>query len=248
MRIKFNPVKPMSEFQLIDTVRKYDIVQQVYPSLAMSFDNLVITDIQSYTDDAKYFLNIYEVNFDRCYANNSMTLSNPDLIKQAKIQVFELNFNFNMDISFRLFQDNFIDYWKNDSNINMIKPLIETYNTLDIGYHGFKSLFTSYIAKMLEILKSNKYIMCVKRGNKLIFAYAVDTEYTYWKRNELLELFLDGAYEMVKVTSGRGNYAVPEDKNMKNINLQEWFDNRRDQQKHRNKKQYVFISNNEFYY
>lgn len=248
MRIKFTSVNPSSEFQLIDTARKYDIVQQVYPSLAMSFDNLIISDIQSYTDNAKYFLNIYEVNFNRCYANNSVVCEHSAFIKQGKIQVFELNLNFNMDINFRLFQDYFVDYWKNDVNIKLIKPLVETYNTLDIAYYGFKSLFTSDVAKMVEILKNSKNMMCVKRGNKMIFAYAVDSQYTYSKRNDLLELFLNGVYEMVKVTSGRGNYIVPEDSVKKDISMQQWYDIRREKNKSNSKNKYVFVADNEFYY
>lgn len=245
MRIPFYKKENTPELKLIEIIQEYDIVKQTYPSLAMSFDNIEINDIQTYTDDSRYILDIFEIDLNRCYNRQSEVEHNNEYIKNAKIQVFSIKFNFNMDISFKLFQDNWANYWhalKDDINIHFIKPLVDSFGSVDLGYFIFKSLFTSYIVKMLDIIKNNN-LMCVKQNDRLIFAYGVENNNVYNSRNHLLDLFLDAIYEMVYVTSSRGYYEVSQNKYYNEIDVMKFYDIERTKTK---KKTYVAKDYNKF--
>ncbi len=105
MRIKFNRIDPTDIKTLSYITSEYDIISQVYPHIYTAFDKCILSDIQTYTDNARYTLNLYQIDFDRCYAVPSVARQIPELISDGNIQVFEIEFNFNLDVDFKLFQE-----------------------------------------------------------------------------------------------------------------------------------------------
>ena len=224
MRIKFEPCQLANIKDKYPLINDFDIVLNVCPMQYLAFDNVYIDCMDSFSDNARYNLDIYDIKFNRKYANESY-LTGLNLIRNGTIRVFELSLNFLMDFDFKLFNDSYVDIWQNNLDIKTLKPLVLSYTHEKLGYVAFNSIAPSYLIKMLDVLDTN-YIMCQKKDNKIICAFLVDTV-TDANTSLALEYFINAIYEMVKATSGRYNYDLPEATGQKIVNMKDWYENRR---------------------
>ncbi len=236
MRIYFKPVQPNTKDNLFKIVAENDLVDMLNPSKIVHFDNVTIFDEQQYTDESRYNLNLFKARFDRCYKHESEVPASQTRL--GIVQVISLDLNFNMDFDFRLLSKDFTNYWNNDVDIDFIKPSVTVYNTFDIGYYAFRSLATSYFAKALSLIKTND-ILCFKRGKRIILAYNLTNDATIYNLDDILDNFLNAVYEMVKVTSGRMGYAIPEERT-KTVDLETWYTDRLAKQKNKPKRKYFY--------
>ncbi|MGL4951740.1 MAG: hypothetical protein ACRC4L_02005 [Mycoplasma sp.] len=225
MRISFKLTQSSNILYLKEDVKYYGIINRLFPSPDIAFEDFDLENLKTYTDDSRYILNLYKVNFERKFANEKKAITE-NFISKSSIQVFHLNLNFDMDFEFELFNKSFVNYWKSDIEIETIKPLVFRCGSMDSPYFAFRSLATSFFAKMVRMLKTNN-IMCIKKDNKIFFAYALDHKCDEAKTNDLVKLFANAVYEMVKVTSGRGNYEIPESVRYNIIDIEEDYAKRR---------------------
>ena len=228
MRINFEPCKLANIVEKNKIITSFEIVSTVCPTNFLAFDNFQITCIDSFSDYSRYLFDVYDVEFDRKYANNSSSYYYQDLIHNGVIRVFDMTLNFDLDFDFKLFNDQYIDLWKNNLDISMIKPLIISYTNSKLGYIAFNSIATSFFVKLVELVNTSN-IMCKKIGNHIIFAYLVDNNNDL-ETYSCIECFVNAVYEIVKSTSGRFNYEIPEVTGSKIVNMKEWYDNRRKKQ------------------
>ncbi|MGL4951201.1 MAG: hypothetical protein ACRC4M_05240 [Mycoplasma sp.] len=240
MRISFRQIQQEDPCYLERITKYYNVHRHVFPCYEYAFDNIEAYDIHSYTDDAKFNLNVYKIKMDRCYKSQAIAIER-NLVTSGDIQVFEVEMNFNMDIHFRLFDPTFVNYWRSDIEIMNIKPLVTSFSTMDIAYHAFKSLATSSFSSMVKLLDT-KRMMCMKKDNKMIFAYSLYQPTDQNKTDQLLNHFLNALYEMVKVTSGRGNYQTPDNARYVTVNMKDAFDKRRARNSTRTQKPLTFES------
>lgn len=225
MRINFEPCELASVADKMKVVANFEIVSSVCPMYYLAFDNYQITCMDSFSDNSRYFLDVYDVLFTRKYANDSSSYMVDGLIHGGVIRVFDISLNFNLDFDFKLFNDQYIDLWSNNLDISLIKPLITSYTNSKIGYTAFNSIATSFFMKIVELLDSQN-IMCRKIDNRIILAFLVTPE-NDGQTDVCLECFLNAIYEIVKTTSGRFNYEIPDPNGLKVVNMKDWYDNRR---------------------
>ncbi len=236
MRINFSPIAPETKDNLFKIAAENDLVAMLNPSNKIYFDNLTIYDEQKYTDYSRYNLNLFKVKFERCYKHESeVDASN---VRLGYLQVISLDLNFIMDFDFRLLEKNFVNYWNNDTDIDFIRPNVKVFTSFDCAYYAFRSLATSFFAKALSIINSPD-VLCFKRGKRIVLAYNLLDNETANRLDEILDNFLNGVYEMVKVTSGRLNYDIPPEKT-NSINLQDWYEERALKNKSKGKKRYFY--------
>lgn len=230
MRIVFKPIQQSNINERYLTLNEFNVVDKIFPYYYHCFDNLTINWLDSFSDNSRYLLDIYEVSCNRCYSSKQASYD-LNLAHDCKIIVIELTLNFDFNFDFKLFNDSYVDIWNNDLNIKLIKPLITTsFNDKQSPYLAFKSLATSYFTKILNLLGRN--IICEKRDNKIIFAYLINNKDD--QLDIVLNLFIDAIYEMVKSFSGRLENPIPEIDYQNKINIKSWYDQRR--KKHKCKK------------
>ncbi len=236
MRIKFSPIQPESKDKLFKIAADNDLVAMLNPSKKLYFDNLTIYDEQQYTDYSRYQLNIFKAKFERCYKLESEVDSTN--VRSGFIQVISVDLNFDMGFDFRLLDPTFVNYWNNDTDIDFIKPNIKAISSAEVGYFAFRSLATSFFAKALSLIDSTN-ILCFKRGNRIVLAYNLLNNETANRLDDILDNFLNGIYQMVKVTSERMNYDIPPE-NGNVINLQNWYQDRLISKNPKQKKKYYY--------
>lgn len=100
-----------------------------------------------------------------------------------------------------------------------------TNGSKDMTFNSFNSLATSYFANIVNLLDTNN-IMCQKKQNKIVLAFALDS-ISRANTNLALDNFIDAIYEMVKVTSGRGNFEIPINQDRVEINIADSYAKRR---------------------
>ncbi|MGL4947961.1 MAG: hypothetical protein ACRC42_01065 [Mycoplasma sp.] len=238
MRINFEPIQPEDKEYLKKITEHYDLISDTFPSFVFPYDNLSIYNVKSYTDYSKYLLNVYKVHVERMYANKTSVTTN--LKTQSDIQVFEIEFNFNLDTEFKLFSKKFINIWPNDTDIDIVRPVTIPLRASSLSHLIFKSSATSYFAKMARHLTTNN-MTCVKKDNRLIFAYSVDDQDDFYKRDDLLELFLKAVYEIVTIASVRESVKIPDDIFYEKYDIEEHYNNRR-RTKNRRPTEVMFVS------
>lgn len=240
MRIQFRPSICRTDEYFYGLVEYFDLVTRLNPSRYIFFDNLYVYDRQSYSDNSRYDLNLCKVRFDRCYKDSTFIKERTNERLGGVVQVIELNLRFDMPFDFRLLSSDFYNYWKKDDYIEFVRPSFQNYTNENMGYYAFKSLATSFFAKMLDSIYVND-IFCFKRGNKIILAYDVDNKQTNDNLDDILDYFLDAIYEMVKCTSGRFNYPLPVEAGKKIINMNDWYVNKNRNRKFKKKKYVTYV-------
>lgn len=223
MRIVFKPIEPTNQNTLSNIVSKYDLIDNINPIYQNHFNHYNISNIQTYTDESRYLLNIFRVNYDRIIDQG---FNLPKLKTSGLIQVVYLKLQFDFDFNFELLSSHYFDYWKNDLNINLIRPHFYSNASKDLGYFIFKSLTTSFFSKMLNEIKTNN-IVCFKKFDEIILAYNLENQDTINNLNDILDYFLDAIYEMVKISHAKLNFSIPEEKGLINIRMDEWYNKKR---------------------
>lgn len=233
MRINFLRTNNQSINYLSDIVKKNDLIARLNPSRLRYIDYFSISNIQTYSDNSRYELSFFDLYYDRCYKNSSIVNEN----KSGSIKVFCLDLNFDMQFDFSLLSSNFLNYWKKNDEIDFIKPKIIEYNKNQIGQKALRSVACTYFCKMFEKIFTEN-ILCFKKNNQIILAFNLDNYQTINNMDYILDDFLNAIYESVQSISGWID--LPPESGMQQINMQEWYDNRRSKNK-KNKKYVMYL-------
>lgn len=224
MRIAFKPSLPNNENVLRKTVDDYDLIDSLNPLKVNHFTCFNIFDIQTYTDNSRYELNLFKVDFNQKPSNHR----DLDKARSGCIQVIRLDLNFDINFNFELLSPRFADLWNNDIDTNFIRPHGYCPASRDnISYYVFKSIASNYFAKALNLISSNN-IICFKYNRKIIFAYNLCDQNTINNLNDILDYFLDAIYELVNICIARLNLTdIPEEAGRVNVNMQDFYKKKR---------------------
>lgn len=231
MRIKFLPISPVNSSQIKYDILNFNVVNRLYSYRSHFIDEMKVSTIESYSDNSRYILNI-------CKA--SITFEEKGKKITSYFSFIEMQTLFNLPFNFDLFRDDFVNYWQKDFDIGIIKPLILSSGSEsnNLGILGFRSLATSFFAKIPEILNNSGDIVIKKNGDKIIFAFPID-KYSLSKMDILIETFINAIYELIKNTSSRQLYYLPEINYSIKVNLGDQYKKERKRNRFK-KKSYQF--------
>ncbi len=215
MRIKLRPCQPISNYVIQETVNFFHF-DELWVKRPHLLSDCAITDVVSYTDDARYEISIYQLMWSyhvdaianrpsRYDAYNQKQASFKRGFVHEGMTVIDITLKFMMDFNFELQHHAYVNYW-NDPDIDKIKPLLHV--NKKIGIQAFSPIVIRDFARLDQLLVNNLYRV-IKQDNKFVLVIN-GSKQEIDNLTAITNTFVDAVYELVKRITYLGLVEAPE--------------------------------------
>ncbi len=203
MRIKFQPLKPISKINITNDIQEFDIPYLLFLHTIDLDEPPVVDYIQSYTDNCRYDLHITKAWLPHVDQNMK--------VQKGHFCFIEMKTWFEIPFNFILFDDNYANYWDRDSDIYTIKPRIIVAGNQErhLAIAAFRSIASSFLRKIADRIPEKCNLTIIKKYDKFVIGFKL-TKDTEKAIDFVIENFANAIYEIVKATEYYGYYELPE--------------------------------------